>query len=195
MAGERRGSSGIKVLGVRTGSLGSSGLAARPRRNALARRRSRPPAPGTGREKWRDFSARQFDAIARPIFMLRNSRGWLLIFLLCDTARSAAGGLLVSQNGVWGVWLPLRSNARWRARLTQFLIWHKADEAGIGFILKSMPLVLYRCPRTGLNVQGFVADDPTEGGGDNYVPVECLACSGIHLVNPATGKVLGEDDE
>ena len=73
--------------------------------------------------------------------------------------------------------------------------WTLPGEVGIGFISSSMPPFLYRCPHTGLNVQGFVADDPTAGGGDNYVPVECLACSGIHLVNPATGKVLGQDDE
>jgi hypothetical protein len=54
---------------------------------------------------------------------------------------------------------------------------------------------LYRCPFTGLNVQGWVADDPIESGGDHFEPVTCTACTRIHLVNPATGKVLGADDD
>jgi hypothetical protein len=54
---------------------------------------------------------------------------------------------------------------------------------------------LYRCPVTGLNVQGWVADDPTERGDDQFEPVTCNACTRIHLVNPTTGKVLGADDD
>ena len=34
-----------------------------------------------------------------------------------------------------------------------------------------MPPFLYRCPNTGLNVQGFVADDPTED--DVFAPITC----------------------
>jgi len=53
---------------------------------------------------------------------------------------------------------------------------------------------LYHCPNTGSKVQGFVAtevsDDP-----NTYEPITCLACRQVHLVNPATGKVLGADDE
>ena len=53
---------------------------------------------------------------------------------------------------------------------------------------------LYRCPNTGRQVQGFVADDPTEDS-DEYQSVTCLACAQTHFVNPNTGNVLGEDDE
>ena len=53
---------------------------------------------------------------------------------------------------------------------------------------------LYRCPNTGRQVQGYVADDPTEDT-DEYQSVACLACTRTHFVNPNTGKVLGEDDE
>ena len=49
---------------------------------------------------------------------------------------------------------------------------------------------LYRCPNTGLNVQGFAAD-PT----DNFELVTCLVCKRVHLVNPRTGKVLGADED
>jgi hypothetical protein len=54
-----------------------------------------------------------------------------------------------------------------------------------------MPGFLFRCPDTGLNVQGWVADDPTERD-DTYEPVTCTACTRVHLVNPKTGKVIGE---
>ncbi len=53
---------------------------------------------------------------------------------------------------------------------------------------------LYRCPHAGYRVQGFVAEEvPAEG--DTYEPVTCIACRRVHLVNPTTGKVLGEDNE
>jgi hypothetical protein len=58
-----------------------------------------------------------------------------------------------------------------------------------------MPPFLYRCPNTGLNVQGWVADDPSEEEAETYQPVTCTICTGIHLVNPKTGKVLGVDCE
>lgn len=56
-----------------------------------------------------------------------------------------------------------------------------------------MATFLYRCPATGLNVQGYVADDPTDD--DAFEPMSCIACTRIYLVNLKTGKVLGADDE
>jgi hypothetical protein len=53
---------------------------------------------------------------------------------------------------------------------------------------------LYRCPNTGRQVQSWVADDPAEDD-DTYQTVTCLACGGLHLVNPKTSKVVGNDDE
>ena len=50
----------------------------------------------------------------------------------------------------------------------------------------------YRCPNTGLNVQGFTADDP--GDDDSYVSVTCIICTRVHLVNPRSGKVVGADN-
>jgi hypothetical protein len=57
-----------------------------------------------------------------------------------------------------------------------------------------MPPFIYRCPNTGLNVQGFVADDPTEGEAETYQSITCTICTRLHLVNPKTGKVLGPDE-
>jgi hypothetical protein len=56
-----------------------------------------------------------------------------------------------------------------------------------------MATFLYRRPDTGFNVQGFTADD--RGEDQTYLPVQCTICTRVHLVNPASGKVLGADDE
>ena len=50
---------------------------------------------------------------------------------------------------------------------------------------------LFRCPQTGLNVQGHMKaqDLPTQ----TYVMQNCPACGGMHLVNPRTGKLVSEE--
>jgi len=55
-----------------------------------------------------------------------------------------------------------------------------------------MPSFIYRCMNTGLRVQGFSADDVDT---HTYETVVCTACKQTHLVNPATGVVLGSDIE
>jgi hypothetical protein len=57
-----------------------------------------------------------------------------------------------------------------------------------------MAMIVFRCPSTGMNVQGWFADDGSESGGETYETVTCAACSRLHLVNPKTGKILGDDD-
>ena len=54
--------------------------------------------------------------------------------------------------------------------------------------------VVFRCPNTGLNVQGWVADDPTEGEAESYEAVTCAACTRVHMVDRKTGRVLGADE-
>ena len=56
-----------------------------------------------------------------------------------------------------------------------------------------MPTLLFRCPTTGRNVQAWLADDAPAGSGETYELVTCLVR--VHLVNRATGKVLGHDIE
>jgi hypothetical protein len=46
----------------------------------------------------------------------------------------------------------------------------------------------------GLSVQGWTADDPAERDDERYQPVTCAACGRLHLVNPKTGRVAGQDD-
>jgi hypothetical protein len=58
-----------------------------------------------------------------------------------------------------------------------------------------MPVFLYRCPNTGLNVQGWSAEEPAEQAHPTYEPLTCTACTRVHLVDPKTGRVLGADDD
>lgn len=54
---------------------------------------------------------------------------------------------------------------------------------------------VYRCPVTGLKVQGVFADDVPAEKSNTYEPVTCIACTRIHLVNRSTGKTLYDEDE
>jgi hypothetical protein len=58
----------------------------------------------------------------------------------------------------------------------------------------TMAAVLFLCPSTGYRVQGWLADNGSDDS-DAYQSVTCLACQRVHLVNLATGKVLGAEDE
>jgi hypothetical protein len=58
-----------------------------------------------------------------------------------------------------------------------------------------MATFVYRCPTTGLNVQGWFADDPSEHEGEIYEAITCVACTRVHLINRSAGRVLGGDDE
>ena len=57
-----------------------------------------------------------------------------------------------------------------------------------------MAAFIYRCPNTGLRIQALATEEITEDE-DRYEPVTCVMCRQVHLVNPWTGKVLGEDGE
>jgi uncharacterized C2H2 Zn-finger protein len=53
--------------------------------------------------------------------------------------------------------------------------------------------ILFKCPRTGMNVQHRIDDDRPAGAPENtHVPVRCPACMALHFVNSTTGKLLGE---
>jgi hypothetical protein len=51
--------------------------------------------------------------------------------------------------------------------------------------------ILFDCPRTGHKVQELLAEESFNSNDARYETVSCLACSGVHLVNPKTGVVLG----
>jgi predicted RNA-binding Zn-ribbon protein involved in translation (DUF1610 family) len=50
---------------------------------------------------------------------------------------------------------------------------------------------VFRCPNTGLNVQGWSVEEIREDA-DAYESITCTACGQLHFVNPATGRALGE---
>jgi hypothetical protein len=54
---------------------------------------------------------------------------------------------------------------------------------------------IYRCPTTGLNVQGLFADAVPTDNTETYESVSCPVCTGVHLVNRTTGRTLGDDSE
>ena len=70
-------------------------------------------------------------------------------------------------------------------------MWINATARSLAEFLAMLPLFMYRCPNTGYRVQGSSAEDVSEDR-HVYEPVTCPVCHQIHLVNPATGAVLGE---
>jgi len=58
-----------------------------------------------------------------------------------------------------------------------------------------MAVFLFRCPNTGFQVQGWVADNGAGNGSETYEAIKCFACQQLHFVNPKTGKTLGIDEE
>jgi hypothetical protein len=57
-----------------------------------------------------------------------------------------------------------------------------------------MATVVFRCPNMGVRVQGWFADNRTENGGEIYNFITCNARWQVHLVNKATGRVLGVNE-
>ena len=51
--------------------------------------------------------------------------------------------------------------------------------------------VLFDCPRTGQKVQGMIAEQVSGTSETRYESVSCLACSGVHFIDPVKGNVLG----
>jgi hypothetical protein len=52
-------------------------------------------------------------------------------------------------------------------------------------------LMVFKCPTTGLQVQTPLSVDAHEEQTHAFEAVKCLACTRLHFVNRATGKVLG----
>jgi len=68
----------------------------------------------------------------------------------------------------------------------------KASWVGLAIIQAMQPLI-YRCPRTGINVPvPFALETPAADNADVYEQVACPACLHLHLVCKSTGKLLGD---
>lgn len=53
--------------------------------------------------------------------------------------------------------------------------------------------IVFRCPRTGLNVQHWLADEAKpDDHRCTYETVTCKACTRLHFINRETGRLLGE---
>jgi hypothetical protein len=65
-----------------------------------------------------------------------------------------------------------------------------------GFNGRTMPIgFVFRCPNTGLNVQGWIAENPSDPESEAYEAVTCTACARVHLVDPRTGKILVSEED
>jgi hypothetical protein len=58
-----------------------------------------------------------------------------------------------------------------------------------------MANAIIRCPRTGMNVQIWLAKDPATYQANDYESVTCPACLQTHFVNKTTGKLLGDKEK
>jgi hypothetical protein len=55
--------------------------------------------------------------------------------------------------------------------------------------------VIFKCPRTGMNVQRWLADESPSGNArGRYESVTCKACSGLHFIDRSSRKLLGEQE-
>jgi uncharacterized C2H2 Zn-finger protein len=56
--------------------------------------------------------------------------------------------------------------------------------------------ILFKCPRTGMNVQHWLADEcASTGRRDGYEMVICQACTNLHLIDKSSGKLVGEPEK
>ena len=56
--------------------------------------------------------------------------------------------------------------------------------------------IIFKCPRTGMNVQHWVADESAEDDStSSYETVVCQACSRLHFINRSSGRLLGAEEE
>ena len=53
--------------------------------------------------------------------------------------------------------------------------------------------IIFKCPRTGMNVQHFLVDEPASAG--EYKGIICQACTKLHFIHSSSGKLLGADEE
>jgi hypothetical protein len=59
-----------------------------------------------------------------------------------------------------------------------------------------MANIIFKCPRTGMNVQHWLADESAEDDStSSYETVICQACSRLHFINRSSGRLLGAEEE
>ncbi|KIZ40160.1 MULTISPECIES: hypothetical protein [Rhodopseudomonas] len=73
----------------------------------------------------------------------------------------------------------------------RFLDLDQVAQGGVATI-RPMAHILFRCPRTNMNVQTWLADEPPSGQSKAFEALDCPACTQLHFINRTTGKLLGE---
>jgi hypothetical protein len=58
-----------------------------------------------------------------------------------------------------------------------------------------MGKLIFRCTRTGMNVQIEMPEMASTDHADSYESLTCPACTRIHLINKTTGKMLGDNEK
>jgi len=53
--------------------------------------------------------------------------------------------------------------------------------------------VVFKCPRTGLNVQHWLDEPAPSDSRSSYESVICKACTRLHFINRSTGALVGEE--
>jgi len=67
-----------------------------------------------------------------------------------------------------------------------------AGSCRYSLVMSTLMHRLYRYPNTGVRVQSYACIKTADGA---YEVVTCNVCRGVHLVDRATGSVLGEDKD
>ena len=57
-----------------------------------------------------------------------------------------------------------------------------------------MASLMFTCPTTRMAVHAWIVADPAAPALDYFEAAECTACRGVHMVNPRTGRVLGDNN-
>jgi hypothetical protein len=55
--------------------------------------------------------------------------------------------------------------------------------------------LVFKCPRTGLNVQHWLAEEAVDDSSTSYETVVCAACGRLHFINRSTGRLLGAEEQ
>jgi len=54
--------------------------------------------------------------------------------------------------------------------------------------------LIFKCPRTGMNVQHWLEEPRPGDPSSSYDTVICKACTRLHFINRNTRKLLGEKE-
>jgi hypothetical protein len=57
-----------------------------------------------------------------------------------------------------------------------------------------MAHLIFKCPRTGMNVQLWLDEPGPSDRDDLYETVACKACSRFHFIQRSSGKLFGRPD-